>query len=1162
MKTVASQIWILLLILICSNSSLIAQDFGDEYNSADVEVLRHITSQGGSWNCINWDQSKKPYRLYSLYLQNMRGSLDVTGCSSLHILECVSEYNNHLTSLKVNGCPVLQTLSCEGNQLSSLDVSGCSDLTSLWCSDNQLTTLNLSGCSKLTSLVCSGNMLTHINISGCPDLQSLALGCNQLTSIDVAGRSDLSFLECCSNQLTRLDVSGCSNLTILWCYTNQLASLKLNGCLNLQALQCEGNQLTILDVSDCQKLKMLSCEANHLTSLILGHNTALTDLDCSANDITSLNLENSTALTDLNCAGNNLTSLNLENNAALSDLNCAGNNLTSLNLKNGNNNIIRQMKAYSNADLYCIEVDDPIAALSNSSFPYSWHKDPWATYSTDCSSNPFSLENNWTISRIPGMPAYPVGVVADGSSAVRISLTRKDQSIAVERVEIKVKDINGNNIPVGQIGTSIFQATAPYLNLTYLPDNIFYVAPDVFSDDTNNTDWNRKVVVQIVINNNSYSGNGYALYDTIDIIRPPVLLIHGLNSNSACFADLREDLHSRSTCYISEQVLCVDYRETNLSSFAENAFVLPTNIRKVKEYIIKKGYAVSKVDIVGHSMGGILSRLYLQSSCYDNDIHKLITVNTPHSGSQGANVLFELPSIREKFGLKGKAVDDLQVTSFATRTLLNGSSALNKNRVPSHTIVTETPVISSGVGHDLLGMVLQLAYQLEYPEMHVDSVTNDIFNEANDIVVAVSSQRGGLSPSTLVENEWHCGSPKNATVKNRISKLLMLPSSDAAFSTVGFNPPTLDFKANIKNRLAGLKSAVNKNDSVYFLLPNIDLTANSGDSITIMVARTAQVKNMIFVAKESQDSVFIKSTTAASMRFSYPVPSCNIGRIQMYVFGSDMAGNVYIDSVFVTVSPNAQAKSLVITYPDESLLELPQGLKSSVRVACLFSDGIIRDITTLADVQYCTKTGNAVVLSQGIIKATHQGPDTLYVSYGGLNCSLQIIVNQDYTCAVNASVIPDHSGTTVGSGLYFYGDSVTLAAHPNDGYTFDFWSIDGVEVSTNSNYSFETYGRQDIVAHFKSLTAIDRIPMNSSDLVSIYPNPNNGNFTIDIDADYTGEVVVNIFSITGVLCDHIKFDKSIIRTTHQVNLNCLEKGIYFVNVLLGRDIVTHKIVIK
>jgi len=53
--------------------------------------------------------------------------------------------------------------------------------------------------------------------------------------------------------------------------------------------------------------------------------------------------------------------------------------------------------------------------------------------------------------------------------------------------------------------------------------------------------------------------------------------------------------------------------------------------------------SAGKVDVVGHSMGGILSRLYIQEGVgaitYKKNIHKLVTINTPHSGSPLANIV-------------------------------------------------------------------------------------------------------------------------------------------------------------------------------------------------------------------------------------------------------------------------------------------------------------------------------------------------------------------------------------------------------------------------------------------------------------------------------------------------------------------------------------------
>ena len=58
-------------------------------------------------------------------------------------------------------------------------------------------------------------------------------------------------------------------------------------------------------------------------------------------------------------------------------------------------------------------------------------------------------------------------------------------------------------------------------------------------------------------------------------------------------------------------------------------------IREAKD----KGY--QKVNIIAHSMGGLLARAYIQSNDYQNDVENLIMVGTPHKGSPNAYYIWE-----------------------------------------------------------------------------------------------------------------------------------------------------------------------------------------------------------------------------------------------------------------------------------------------------------------------------------------------------------------------------------------------------------------------------------------------------------------------------------------------------------------------------------------
>lgn len=70
------------------------------------------------------------------------------------------------------------------------------------------------------------------------------------------------------------------------------------------------------------------------------------------------------------------------------------------------------------------------------------------------------------------------------------------------------------------------------------------------------------------------------------------------------------------------------------------------------------------------------------------------------------------------------------------------------------------------------------------------------------------------------------------------------------------------------------------------------------------------------------------------------------------------------------------------------------------------------------------------------------------------------------TYTINTSSSPVVGGTTTGGGTYTEGDSVTVTATANQGYSFSKWSENGTSVSTNANYSFTATADRNLVAEF------------------------------------------------------------------------------------------------
>ncbi len=73
---------------------------------------------------------------------------------------------------------------------------------------------------------------------------------------------------------------------------------------------------------------------------------------------------------------------------------------------------------------------------------------------------------------------------------------------------------------------------------------------------------------------------------------------------------------------------------------------------------------------------------------------------------------------------------------------------------------------------------------------------------------------------------------------------------------------------------------------------------------------------------------------------------------------------------------------------------------------------------------------------------------------------------QNFTVTVKAT--PKTGGTVSGGGTFASGSSVTVVAHPNSGFTFVNWTLNGVAVSTSASYTFPISANLALVANFSA----------------------------------------------------------------------------------------------
>ncbi|WP_299667250.1 ice-binding family protein [uncultured Polaribacter sp.] len=105
-----------------------------------------------------------------------------------------------------------------------------------------------------------------------------------------------------------------------------------------------------------------------------------------------------------------------------------------------------------------------------------------------------------------------------------------------------------------------------------------------------------------------------------------------------------------------------------------------------------------------------------------------------------------------------------------------------------------------------------------------------------------------------------------------------------------------------------------------------------------------------------------------------------------------------------------------------------------------------------------------------------------------LNANTTLVANYSrIQFAVNLSSSPSIGGTTAGDGVFDEGTDVTVMATANTGYTFVNWTAAGVEVSTNTTYTFTLNEATALVANF-DINTFTLVVNALNGMVEIVPN--------------------------------------------------------------------------
>ncbi|MEU0145458.1 alpha/beta fold hydrolase [Streptomyces sp. NPDC006288] len=177
--------------------------------------------------------------------------------------------------------------------------------------------------------------------------------------------------------------------------------------------------------------------------------------------------------------------------------------------------------------------------------------------------------------------------------------------------------------------------------------------------------------------------------------RPPVVLLHGFIDNRSVFVLLRRSLarngwrrleslnYSPLTCDIRAAAELLD--------------------RHVEEICARTGH--ERVDVVGHSLGGLIARYYVQRLGGDRRVRTLVTLGTPHGGTAVAPLAGAHPIVRQ-MRRGSDLIEELRLPAAGCSTrFVSFWSELDRVMLPVETACVDHPDLDAvnvrvtGVGH-------------------------------------------------------------------------------------------------------------------------------------------------------------------------------------------------------------------------------------------------------------------------------------------------------------------------------------------------------------------------------------------------------------------------------------------------------------------------------
>jgi triacylglycerol lipase len=205
------------------------------------------------------------------------------------------------------------------------------------------------------------------------------------------------------------------------------------------------------------------------------------------------------------------------------------------------------------------------------------------------------------------------------------------------------------------------------------------------------------------------------LIGDVEAAGTPILMVHGMVDNRSIFTLLRRGLRRRGF----GRVLTLNYSPltNDVRTAAERLAA------HVELLCAETGF--ERIHVIGHSMGGMIARYYVQRLGGDERVHTLVTLGSPHTGTLAAHLV---PSrLARQLRPDSDVVAELAGPAAGCRTrFLAVWSDLDQMVVPRRAARLEHPdlmarnVLVRGVGHMSLPINRRAVHEISVTLAHLD----------------------------------------------------------------------------------------------------------------------------------------------------------------------------------------------------------------------------------------------------------------------------------------------------------------------------------------------------------------------------------------------------------------------------------------------------------